>query len=35
MPITEAVAAILAGRLGLDDAINGLLARPFKSEEDK
>jgi len=25
----------VAGRLGLDDAINGLLARPFKSEEDK
>lgn len=32
MPITQAVAAILAGKLGIDAAIDGLLARPIKAE---
>lgn len=32
MPICEAVAAILDGRIDIDTAINGLLARPFKAE---
>ena len=32
MPISEAVAAILAGRIGIDAAIEGLLARPLKTE---
>ncbi|MBR1216907.1 NAD(P)-dependent glycerol-3-phosphate dehydrogenase [Bradyrhizobium sp. U87765 SZCCT0131] len=32
MPITEAVAAILDGRIDIDAAINGLLTRPFKAE---
>ena len=32
MPISSAVAAILAGGLGIDDAINGLLSRPLKLE---
>ena len=32
MPICAAVDAILAGRLGIDDAIEGLLARPLKTE---
>jgi glycerol-3-phosphate dehydrogenase (NAD(P)+) len=31
-PISDAVAAILAGELGVDAAIAGLLARPLKSE---
>jgi len=31
-PICEAVAAVLAGEIGLDRAIEGLLARPLKSE---
>jgi len=31
-PICEAVTAILAGALGVDSAITGLLARPLKSE---
>ena len=31
-PICEAVAAILAGEVGVDDAILGLLSRPLKSE---
>lgn len=34
MPIVEAVAAVLAGDLGVDDAIDGLLARPLKRERD-
>ncbi|MEN9855063.1 MAG: hypothetical protein RLZZ157_189 [Pseudomonadota bacterium] len=34
MPICAQVAAILAGRVGVDDAIEGLLARPFKAETD-
>ncbi len=33
MPIAEAVAAVLAGRLGIDDAIAGLLARPLRQED--
>ena len=32
MPICAAVDAILAGRLSVDDAIEGLLARPLKTE---
>lgn len=35
MPIVNAVDAILAGRVGIDAAIRGLLARPFKTEQDK
>jgi len=31
-PIADAVAAVLAGELGVDDAIGALLARPLKSE---
>jgi glycerol-3-phosphate dehydrogenase (NAD(P)+) len=31
-PISEAVAAILAGEVGVDEAIGGLLSRPLKSE---
>ncbi len=33
MPVSSAVAAILAGRLSIDAAIEGLLTRPFKAEE--
>jgi glycerol-3-phosphate dehydrogenase (NAD(P)+) len=32
MPIAEAVADIVAGRIGVDDAIGALLSRPLKSE---
>jgi glycerol-3-phosphate dehydrogenase (NAD(P)+) len=32
MPISEAVAGIVAGKLSVDDAIEGLLSRPLKSE---
>jgi glycerol-3-phosphate dehydrogenase (NAD(P)+) len=32
MPVASAVAAILAGRLSIEAAIEGLLARPFKAE---
>ncbi|PHS20995.1 MAG: glycerol-3-phosphate dehydrogenase [Robiginitomaculum sp.] len=32
MPISEAVAAILAGKIGIDAAIEGLLSRPFQVE---
>jgi glycerol-3-phosphate dehydrogenase (NAD(P)+) len=32
MPISEAVHAIVEGRLGVDDAIAALLSRPFKAE---
>jgi glycerol-3-phosphate dehydrogenase (NAD(P)+) len=31
-PICEAVAAVLAGQVGVDEAIRGLLARPLKEE---
>ncbi|XBQ17544.1 MAG: NAD(P)H-dependent glycerol-3-phosphate dehydrogenase [Oceanicaulis sp.] len=34
MPICEAVAAVLAGEMRVDAAIEALLARPFKSETD-
>jgi glycerol-3-phosphate dehydrogenase (NAD(P)+) len=33
MPVSSAVAAILSGKLTIDDAIEGLLTRPFKAEE--
>ncbi|MCG2631439.1 NAD(P)-dependent glycerol-3-phosphate dehydrogenase [Bradyrhizobium sp. WYCCWR 13023] len=33
MPVSEAVASILAGRSTIDAAISGLLTRPFKAEE--
>jgi glycerol-3-phosphate dehydrogenase (NAD(P)+) len=33
MPVSQAVAAILANRLTIDAAIEGLLTRPFKAEE--
>ena len=32
MPIANAVAAMLAGRMSVDDAIESLLTRPFKAE---
>jgi len=32
MPITAAVAAVIAGTLSVDDAISGLVTRPLKSE---
>lgn len=32
MPITAAVAAIVAGQLGVEDAMRQLLARPFRAE---
>jgi glycerol-3-phosphate dehydrogenase (NAD(P)+) len=32
MPVSQAVAAILANQLSIDDAIEGLLSRPFKAE---
>jgi glycerol-3-phosphate dehydrogenase (NAD(P)+) len=33
MPVSRAVAAILAGHISIDAAIEGLLTRPFKAEE--
>lgn len=33
MPIAEAVTAVLAGKLGIDDAIAGLLSRPLRQED--
>lgn len=33
MPITDAVNAILEGRMSVDDAIAGLMSRPFKAED--
>lgn len=33
MPIAEAIAAVLAGKLGIDDAIAGLLSRPLRQED--
>lgn len=33
MPITEAVHAILEGRVSVDDAIEALMSRPFKAED--
>jgi glycerol-3-phosphate dehydrogenase (NAD(P)+) len=32
MPISSAVAAVLAGKLSVDEAIESLLARPLKAE---
>lgn len=32
MPVSKAVAAILAGKISIDAAIEGLLTRPFKAE---
>jgi glycerol-3-phosphate dehydrogenase (NAD(P)+) len=32
MPISEATAAILAGEIGVDEAIMGLLSRPLREE---
>jgi glycerol-3-phosphate dehydrogenase (NAD(P)+) len=32
MPICEAIAAVLAGKLDVDSAIESLLTRPFKAE---
>lgn len=34
LPVCEAVAAILAGRLGLDQAIEALMTRPLRAETD-
>lgn len=34
MPVAESVAAIVAGRRGVDDVIAGLLARPLKAEAE-
>ena len=31
-PICSAVAAVLAGKVGVDEAIESLLSRPLKSE---
>jgi glycerol-3-phosphate dehydrogenase (NAD(P)+) len=33
MPVSNAVAAILSGKISIDAAIEGLLTRPFKAEE--
>jgi glycerol-3-phosphate dehydrogenase (NAD(P)+) len=33
MPVSQAVAAILGGKITIDAAIEGLLTRPFKAEE--
>jgi glycerol-3-phosphate dehydrogenase (NAD(P)+) len=33
MPVSSAVAAILSGKVTIDEAIEGLLARPFKAEQ--
>jgi glycerol-3-phosphate dehydrogenase (NAD(P)+) len=33
MPVSQAVAAILSGKISIDAAIEGLLTRPFKAEE--
>jgi glycerol-3-phosphate dehydrogenase (NAD(P)+) len=33
MPIAEAVAAVLAGKVGIDTAIAGLLSRPLRQED--
>jgi glycerol-3-phosphate dehydrogenase (NAD(P)+) len=35
MPICDAVRAVLAGEVNIDDAITGLLSRPQRSEPDK
>jgi glycerol-3-phosphate dehydrogenase (NAD(P)+) len=33
MPISAAVATLLGGTIGVDEAIESLLSRPFKAEE--
>jgi glycerol-3-phosphate dehydrogenase (NAD(P)+) len=33
MPISSAVAAVIAGKMSVDSAIESLLARPLKAEE--
>jgi glycerol-3-phosphate dehydrogenase (NAD(P)+) len=33
MPISAAVAAVLSGKMSVDEAIESLLTRPLKSEE--
>jgi glycerol-3-phosphate dehydrogenase (NAD(P)+) len=33
MPIAAAIAAVLAGQMSVDEAIESLLARPLRSEE--
>ncbi|MDX6584769.1 MAG: glycerol-3-phosphate dehydrogenase, partial [Solirubrobacterales bacterium] len=33
MPISSAVAAVLAGQMSVDEAIESLLARPIRAEE--
>jgi len=33
MPISAAVDAIVQGRVSVDEAIDGLLSRPFKIED--
>ena len=33
MPITEAVHSVLEGHRSVDDAIAGLMSRPFKAED--
>jgi glycerol-3-phosphate dehydrogenase (NAD(P)+) len=33
MPISAAVAALLAGEMSVDEAIESLLTRPLKAEE--
>ena len=35
VPICEAVAAVLAGETGLDEAIEALLSRPLRSESEE
>ncbi len=32
MPICEAIAAVLDGKLSVEQAIEGLLTRPFRAE---
>jgi glycerol-3-phosphate dehydrogenase (NAD(P)+) len=34
MPITSAVAGILAGQISVDDAIERLVRRPLRSEQE-
>ena len=34
MPITEAVAAIVEGEIGIDEAIHALMSRPLKHESE-
>jgi len=34
MPIAEAIAAVIAGTMSVDEAIESLLARPIRSEQE-